>query len=614
MSDPIVSIAIPARDQRARLVRTLESIGRSEVDRSRLEVVVVDDGSTDGSASAAEELAGVLPYRLIVERGSWGSQSAATNAALRRCTAPLLLMSAQDIVFHERMIAEHLAAHERFSGEELSVLGALPYPEDLKVSPFMLYLIRGGFQFAYHLIQDPLRVPPNFVYAPNLSLSRSTLDRVGAFDENLPYGCQDTDLGLRLSDAGVRLIYVAGAIGYHNHPMALEDYLPRQRSVGRAMHRLQAKHPRHLSAQSQWELVARALVASAPAREDVDRRLIGRLEPIAAAEPRLADLWERAFCGREDLDNFEPGQCSTLRATERLFNAYGRILERAMAEGFLCEARAVAGDDEVAAHLRARLSALQASWSTRRSAQRRLQELGFDLQLELPSDRQHARIVVGIESYDEALDELENQLFPAVRAFHQQIILAVEPGRLTEAQIERLSASADVVVAPGSVGLSRALALATPERIAITQPGVEVEDGGGIALAAAVFERFPEVGLLGGGTVRGDGSIEYGLAREAKGGRFSSLSRAAGSAAGATPIDAVSDHYAIVRKKVGLRAAALMAPGKPWNIALSLAVRECGGLVLHLPALQARGGSTASGRPLDTTSGVPILAAGPDRH
>lgn len=613
MSEPIVSIAIPARDQRERLVRTLESIGRSEFDRSRLEVVVVDDGSTDGSAAAAEELGRALPYRLIVERGCWGSQSAATNAALRRCTAPFLLMSAQDIVFHERMITEHLAAHERFSGEEIVVIGALPYPEDLEVSPFMLYLVRGGFQFAYHLIQDPLRVPPNFVYAPNLSVRRSTLDRVGAFDENLPYGCQDTDLGLRMWDAGVRLIHEAAAIGYHNHPMALEGYLPRQRTVGRAMHRLQAKHPRHLSEQPQWELVARALVACAPAREDLDRRTIERLEPIAAAEPRLAELWERAFCGGEELDRFEPGQRSTLRAAERLFSAYGRILERAMAEGFLSEAREVVGDEEVAARLRARLSALQASWSTRRSAQRQLTELGLDSPLESTGDRQHARIIAGIESYDQALDELSVHLFPTIRAFHQQIILAVEPGRLSEDQIERLSASADVVVAPGSEGVARALELATPDRIAITRPGIEVEDGAGIALAVAVFERFPEVALLGGGAVRSDGSIEYGLGQEAKRGPFFKLTRPASSAAGATPIDAVADHYAIVRKSAGLRAAALMAPGKAWNVALSLAVRECGSLVLHLPALKARGVAKACGNPLDTPSGVPILAAGPDR-
>jgi glycosyltransferase involved in cell wall biosynthesis len=138
-ASPLFSVVIPSHNGRERLALTLDSIARAEFDLSRVEVVVVDDASTDGTLEAFRDRR--YPYRLAIHRVEFRSQSAATNEAIRRATGTYVLSSAQDILFHKDMFARHLAWHEKLAGEDVAVLGYLPYPEALPVSPFMYYQI-----------------------------------------------------------------------------------------------------------------------------------------------------------------------------------------------------------------------------------------------------------------------------------------------------------------------------------------------------------------------------------------------------------------------------------------------------------------------------------------
>jgi len=101
------------------------------------------------NARAAEQRAGgAYPTRSSGARGVGQPERGDDEAITARPGADRAL-SAQDILFHERLIAEHSRATPRSTTAEVAVLGALPYPPDLDVTPFMVYLVTGGFQFAY---------------------------------------------------------------------------------------------------------------------------------------------------------------------------------------------------------------------------------------------------------------------------------------------------------------------------------------------------------------------------------------------------------------------------------------------------------------------------------
>jgi len=66
---------------------------------------------------------------------------------------------------------------------------------------------------------------PELLWSLNMSASRATWDRLGGFDTGFRgYGAEDTDLGLRADRLGIPLLWVAGALAYHQwHPPSRLD-------------------------------------------------------------------------------------------------------------------------------------------------------------------------------------------------------------------------------------------------------------------------------------------------------------------------------------------------------------------------------------------------------
>lgn len=211
-----------------------------------LEIVVVDNGSTDeGPRMALEAAARPGPaLRYMYERKP--GQSAATNRAAALAHGDWLLLSAQDMRVPPDLARRHLDALTRHSrpGELLALQGHIDYPEEALATPFMRCLVREtSFQFAFNQAGDPMNADPTVCYAPHISLHASVFRHLNGFDESFPYGWQDTDLGCRLRAAGGRLVYEAGLVAWHDHPVEGRAYCRRMEAVGRDLPRFADRHP-----------------------------------------------------------------------------------------------------------------------------------------------------------------------------------------------------------------------------------------------------------------------------------------------------------------------------------------------------------------------------------
>jgi glycosyltransferase involved in cell wall biosynthesis len=80
MSQPLVSVVVPARDARAGVAQLLEALARQTLARDRWEVVVVDDGSRVGIADLVEA-AGGRHLRLPLSRGAYVARNRALEVA-----------------------------------------------------------------------------------------------------------------------------------------------------------------------------------------------------------------------------------------------------------------------------------------------------------------------------------------------------------------------------------------------------------------------------------------------------------------------------------------------------------------------------------------------------
>jgi GT2 family glycosyltransferase len=165
--------------------------------------------------------------------------SAARNTGIREARAPVVLFLGDDILASPRLLAEHDLHHARFPGDEHAVLGAVRWAH--RPTAFERWLER-GMQTDYASI-DGDRAGWGHFYTTNVSVKKALLERVGGFDEDLPFLYEDLDLGRRLADDGMQLRYEPAALGEHDHPATLDGWRGRMEAIAAAERAFVAKHP-----------------------------------------------------------------------------------------------------------------------------------------------------------------------------------------------------------------------------------------------------------------------------------------------------------------------------------------------------------------------------------
>jgi glycosyltransferase involved in cell wall biosynthesis len=181
-----VAVVVPVRDGERHLVEALRSV--LDQDRPPDEVVVVDDGSRDGTARLAEHL-GVR----VVRQPPLGV-SAARNRGVRETTAEVVAFLDHDDRWVPGKLRAQLAAlaEEPDAGYCLAWMRAFldegcPRPEWLNEA----------------LLDRPL---PGGV-GGTLVARRWALDRVGGFDESMTHG-EDTDWSVRAQELGIGAVHL----------------------------------------------------------------------------------------------------------------------------------------------------------------------------------------------------------------------------------------------------------------------------------------------------------------------------------------------------------------------------------------------------------------------
>jgi len=209
MSEVPVSVVVPAYNAERTLGACLEALTRQV--RPADEVVVVDNGSTDGTAAVAHRFSGRLPgLRVVVEPRA--GEAAARNRGLEEARGDVIAFTDADCV-----------PREDWLDQAVRTLGA--WPECAAVAgevagyrPGRLvekYLSVAAFPTPTGpCVVEGLRFPPPTFYTANFVVRRAALARVGPFDESLTVGL-DVDLCVRLLRAGFRIGYQPGAVVAH---------------------------------------------------------------------------------------------------------------------------------------------------------------------------------------------------------------------------------------------------------------------------------------------------------------------------------------------------------------------------------------------------------------
>jgi len=242
MTTLLVSIIIPTYNRSDVLERTLLAFLNQQCASAGLEVIVVDDGSTDDTPSILARIS-ASDRRVRVIRQANRGPAAARNAGIRESRGILVLFGGDDVVPASHLVETHVHAHARHADAPVAVLGYITWSRELEITPFMQWLESDGMQFGFSSIRDREDVPSEMFYSSNISVRRDFLLSGELFDEGFTAACwEDVDLGLRLRKRGLRIIYEQDAIGHHVHRTDFDRFARRTKTAGYFRAMLVKKH------------------------------------------------------------------------------------------------------------------------------------------------------------------------------------------------------------------------------------------------------------------------------------------------------------------------------------------------------------------------------------
>lgn len=211
-----LTVVIPTFNRSAVLKLALEGYLAQSAPRSIRELIVVDDGSTDGTEATVADVSRVSPFPVRYLRQTNSGPAAARNYGIREACTEVILFTDSDIVPHRELVAQHLEWHNRFPHQNMAVLGYVTWPPQPVPTPFMRWY--GERQlFAYDRIRNKQHVAMSTFFSCNLSLKTNFLRLHGQFDERFKTAAfEDLELGYRLGKAGLQLLYNRQAVAYHH--------------------------------------------------------------------------------------------------------------------------------------------------------------------------------------------------------------------------------------------------------------------------------------------------------------------------------------------------------------------------------------------------------------
>jgi glycosyltransferase involved in cell wall biosynthesis len=215
------SVVIPTYNRLPILEKCLRALERQQLREDSAitgyEVVLVDDGSTDGTLEWLEAHKSEFPHVRSLAQDHMGP-AAARNLGVEQATGDTIIFIDSDLVVTEHFLQAHADAlvegEQKLGSDRLFTYGWVintcnfdnPISEPYKITDFSAAYFATG----------------------NVAIARKWLEKAGLFDTRFQlYGWEDLELGVRLKQLGLKLIKCPAAVGYHWHPPFALNQIPR---------------------------------------------------------------------------------------------------------------------------------------------------------------------------------------------------------------------------------------------------------------------------------------------------------------------------------------------------------------------------------------------------
>ncbi|MSN26471.1 MAG: mycofactocin system glycosyltransferase [Geobacter sp.] len=232
---PQVSVVIPVKDRADELKRCLASLADLSYPRHKIQIIVVDDGSSDDSPLVALEFGA-----LVVPSGGTGrGPAAARNVGAAKATGDILAFIDSDCSASVGWLDDLIPA---FNDPAMAAVGGqvdgmCTESTVDRYEAVMSSLSIGNRERVGNSGNDTFYLP-----SCNLMVRRSAFKSSGGFKDEMHVG-EDVDLTWRLRDSGWSICYLPAGNVLHEHRSSIRSFMSRRFDYGTSEGMLQLLHP-----------------------------------------------------------------------------------------------------------------------------------------------------------------------------------------------------------------------------------------------------------------------------------------------------------------------------------------------------------------------------------
>jgi len=212
-----VSVVIPTYNRKLILQKCLFSLENQRLHSliTDYEIIVVDDGSTDGTYQWIKDNEAKLPHVVLLEQ-QHGGPAAGRNLGVINSQNEIIVFIDSDLIVVEDFLFHHvskLCEYWKINNKKCFTYGSVINTSNFSNPKEEKYKIT-DISFAYFA-------------TGNVAISKDLLLKAGLFDTSFSlYGWEDLELGERLKNFNTKLIKCPEAIGYHWHPPFNYEQIP----------------------------------------------------------------------------------------------------------------------------------------------------------------------------------------------------------------------------------------------------------------------------------------------------------------------------------------------------------------------------------------------------
>jgi GT2 family glycosyltransferase len=276
---PRLSVVIPVYQGEHEIGPCLESVLEQSYPRERYEIVVVDNGSTDGTRDIVQR------YPVVLEEEARHGVAAARSAGVARAHGELIVFTDADCRADRNWLESLVARFDR--DPDLGGVGGYLASLDPQ-APIQYYIAERNLLSQEVALEDRVNKAP-FLITANALFPRRLIEEAGGFDPRCVISGEDADLCWRIADRGFRFAFAPDAVVYHRHRTRVGALCRWMFRYGIGSVYLMKKHRRRYGIGRVWF--------------DLDHYELWMeaVSNLLAIRPEGLDPWERRFAGYDVL-------------------------------------------------------------------------------------------------------------------------------------------------------------------------------------------------------------------------------------------------------------------------------------------------------------------------